>query len=86
MIGNGAIVGDGTLGIDYWYKDQTSPLLYFLTHLHADHIDGLTKAWSSPIYTSELNCQLAPLFIPGIRKSLLKPLPLNEEIAIPLFR
>lgn len=85
--GNGAVVGDDTIAIDYWYPDSRPVKLYFLTHLHADHIDGLTSAWSKgPIFTSELNCKLASKFIPGLKTSKLVPLKLNEETQIPLSK
>lgn len=83
--GNGSVIGDGQIAIDYWYRDKSAKL-YFLTHLHADHIDGLTQTWYHPIYTSELNCKLAPKFVPGINPKLLKPLPLNEETRLKLTR
>lgn len=85
--GNGAVVGDDNIAIDYWYPDCRPIKLYFLTHLHADHIDGLTRAWSKcPIYTSELNCKLASKFIPGLNSSCFLPLKLNVETPIALTR
>jgi DNA cross-link repair 1B protein len=81
--GNGSIIGKGTIAVDYWYDDK-QPLLHFLSHLHADHIDGLNKSWNFPIFTSELNCKLAPKFISGINTNLLVPLKLNKEHALPL--
>ena len=85
--GNGAVIGDGNIAIDFWYPDDRPIRLYFLTHLHADHIDGLTKAWSKcPIYTSELNCKLAPKFIAGLNTSILRPIKLNVEVPIAISR
>ena len=85
--GNGAVVGDGNIAIDYWYPDSGPIKLFFLTHLHADHIDGLTSSWSrGPIFTSELNCRLVSKFIPGFHISKLVPLKLNQETQIPLSK
>ena len=80
---NGCIVGDGTIAIDHW-DDAPGPILHFLTHLHADHIHGLTSMWNKPIYTSELNCKLISHFVSGIREDALVPLEINKETAIPI--
>ena len=82
---NGCIVGDGTIAIDHW-DDAPGPILHFLTHLHADHIHGLTSMWNKRIYTSELNCKLllANHFVNGIREDALVPLEINKETAIPI--
>ena len=84
--GNGAIIGDDQIAVDYWYPSPhvEAPKIHFLTHLHADHIDGLTRTWTKPIYTSETNCKLVSKFVPGLKSHLLRPLKMNEEIKIPL--
>ena len=66
---NGTIIGDNIIAIDYWDSDPR-PRLHFLTHLHADHIDGLTSIWNKPIYTSELNCKLLPYIIKKVKNNL----------------
>ena len=84
---NGAIVGDEQIAIDLWKPDAVSQAkIHFLTHLHADHIKGLSKTWSRPIYTSLLNCKLAPEFIHGLNPQLLMPLEINKETKLSLTR
>ena len=85
---NGAIIGDDNISIDHWenpnntIKTTIRPRIYFLTHLHADHIHGLNRYWNKKIFTSALNCKLAPCFIKGIDEKLLIPLELNKEITL----
>ena len=84
MKSNGNLIADDTIAVDLW-SNNSKASLHFLTHLHADHIVGLSKYWHLPIYTSQINCKLAPLFIKGLDPSLLCPLPLNEETLIELL-
>ena len=83
MKSNGNLIADDTIAVDLWSNNYKASL-HFLTHLHADHIVGLSKYWHLPIYTSQINCKLFPLFVKGIDPSLLCPLPLNEETLIEL--
>ena len=83
MKANGNLIADDTIAVDLW-KSNSRASLHFLTHLHADHIVGLSKYWQKPIYTSEINCKLIPCFIQGLDPSLLRPLRLNEETLIEL--
>ena len=84
MKSNGNLIADNKISIDLWNASDSRPRLHFLTHLHADHTVGLTQFWHKPIYTSEINCKLAPLFIKGLCPSLLVPLRLNEETTLDL--
>ncbi|KAJ4839656.1 hypothetical protein Tsubulata_026449 [Turnera subulata] len=48
---------------------------YFLTHLHSDHTQGLTSAWSrGPLYCSKLTAKLLPPKFPDFNLSLLRVL------------
>lgn len=83
---NGQVVG-GVIGVDTWHHDEFSdgPLrLHFLSHLHADHTDGLNSSWLRPIYTSPVNCSLARHLLPTLNQDLLVPLDLDTEHVLPL--
>ncbi|KAG7563640.1 DNA repair metallo-beta-lactamase [Arabidopsis suecica] len=55
---------------------------YFLTHFHADHYIGLTKAWShGPIYCSSLTSRLLRLSL-SVDPSFIHPLELDVEYTI----
>ncbi|CAN7026160.1 unnamed protein product [Brassica rapa subsp. trilocularis] len=55
---------------------------YFLTHFHADHYIGLTKAWShGPIYCSSLTSRLLRLSL-SVNPSFIHPLELDVEYTI----
>ncbi|CAA7061691.1 unnamed protein product [Microthlaspi erraticum] len=55
---------------------------YFLTHFHADHYMGLTKAWShGPIYCSSLTSRLLRLSL-SVNPSFIHPLELDVEYTI----
>jgi DNA cross-link repair 1A protein len=55
---------------------------YFLTHFHADHYIGLTKAWShGPIYCSSLTSRLLRLSL-SVNPSSIHPLELDVEYTI----
>ncbi|CAH8360946.1 unnamed protein product [Eruca vesicaria subsp. sativa] len=55
---------------------------YFLTHFHADHYIGLTKAWShGPIYCSSLTSRLLRLSL-YVNPSFIHPLEIDVEYTI----
>jgi DNA cross-link repair 1A protein len=55
---------------------------YFLTHFHADHYMGLSKAWDAgPIYCSETTARLMALRL-RVPPALLRPLPLNTRTRV----
>ena len=84
MESSGNLIADDNIAIDLWHASDSRPKLHFLTHLHADHTVGLTHFWHKPIYTSEMNSKLAPMFIKGLSPSLFVPLQLNEETPLDL--
>ena len=61
---------------------SSSPLVFLLTHYHADHISGLSARFSlGPIYCSAVTRSLVLLDFPRLR-SLLRPLTLEERHSI----
>ena len=84
--GNGTII-HGSIAVDKWSFQQEElmepPRLYFLSHFHSDHIQGLNAAWNHPIYTSPQNCDLARHFVKTDR-SLFIPLELNKDHVLKL--
>ncbi|XP_022243190.1 5' exonuclease Apollo-like [Limulus polyphemus] len=84
---NGHIITGTPIAVDFWKISECSFVkLFFLTHLHADHIMGLSKSWCFPIYTSPVNASLLPLKVTGLDPTLVKPLQLYEEHLIPVCK
>ncbi|KAF8043184.1 hypothetical protein BT93_A1505 [Corymbia citriodora subsp. variegata] len=62
----------GLISVDRWAEGSQA---YFLTHLHADHTQGLSTAWSGgPLFCSRLSAKLLPFKFPGFDLSLLRVL------------
>ncbi|RXG69362.1 5' exonuclease Apollo [Armadillidium vulgare] len=56
---NGCVIEGTPLVVDFWQtQNYDEQKVFFLTHLHADHIKGLTSLWRKKIYTSPVNCLL----------------------------
>jgi hypothetical protein len=56
---NGCVIPGTSIAVDYWQAQKHPGIrLFFLTHLHGDHIVGLTDTWRRPIYCSPLTGQL----------------------------
>ncbi|KAE8749599.1 hypothetical protein FOCC_FOCC003587 [Frankliniella occidentalis] len=72
---------DFVIVVDKWdasflRRPGCKPHYFFLTHLHADHIKGLTSTWSRIIYTSPFNAWLLPMRR-NVKPMLLKEVELN---------
>ncbi|XP_009788256.1 uncharacterized protein [Nicotiana sylvestris] len=60
----------GMISVDRWSRGSQ---VYFLTHLHADHVRGLTPNWTrGPLYCSRITAKLFPIKFPGFDLSLLR--------------
>ena len=71
---NGCVIPGTSIAVDFWQAHKHPGIrLFFLTHLHGDHVVGLTSTWQRPIYCSPLTAQLL-LERHGIGRSLLRPL------------
>ncbi|XVE66276.1 hypothetical protein DITRI_Ditri08aG0067700 [Diplodiscus trichospermus] len=66
----------GLISVDRWAEGSQA---YFLTHLHADHTQGLTSTWAkAPIFCSHLTAKLLPFKFPNFKLSLLHVLDLGS--------
>jgi len=95
MIGcSGRVIHD-VIAVDCWRQEDlqrtssrctTDVRLFFLSHLHADHIVGLNSSWSrsGAIYTSPGNFKIARHFLPDSVCRLLVPLELGVVHELPL--
>lgn len=59
--------------------------LYFLTHMHTDHTQGLSSAWTETIYTSQVNRDLLVTML-KVKPELIKPLEIGTTYLLPLPR
>ncbi|KAK8732214.1 hypothetical protein OTU49_007244 [Cherax quadricarinatus] len=81
---NGCVINGTPVAVDFW-KPTKAPQarLFFLTHLHADHTQGLTKTWRLPLYTSPTNSVLLQHQF-QLPKSIIRELEVGETYLIPL--
>ncbi|GFR62609.1 5' exonuclease Apollo [Elysia marginata] len=79
---NGHILQGTDIAVDYWkIKGIQQRYVHFLTHIHGDHIVGLTSSWAQPIHCSEITAMLLEIRH-GISRHLLKVIPLHEKVII----
>ena len=79
---NGHILHGTDIAVDYWkVKGTEESYVHFLTHLHGDHIVGLTSSWTKPIYCSEITAMLLEKRH-GVSRHLLNIVPLNDKIIV----
>ncbi|XP_042519825.1 5' exonuclease Apollo-like [Macadamia integrifolia] len=72
----------GMISVDRWSEQSQA---YFLTHLHADHTNGLSSKWSKgPIFCSPVTAKLFPFKFPGFHLSLLTVLEIGISHLISL--
>jgi phosphoribosyl 1,2-cyclic phosphodiesterase len=56
---SGKIIQDASIAVDFWKVTQCRSIkLFFLTHMHTDHIQGLTPSWYQTIYCSPITKRL----------------------------
>nr|XP_045620233.1 5' exonuclease Apollo-like [Procambarus clarkii]XP_045620234.1 5' exonuclease Apollo-like [Procambarus clarkii] len=81
---NGCVINGTPIAIDFW-KPTKAPQarLFFLTHLHTDHTQGLTRTWRLPIYTSPTNAVLLEHKF-KLPKSIMRELEVGETYLIPV--
>ncbi|XP_077243298.1 uncharacterized protein LOC143883860 isoform X2 [Tasmannia lanceolata] len=73
----------GLISVDQWGKGSQA---YFLTHLHADHTQGLSSKWNKgPLFCSPISANLFPTKFPDFNLSLLRVLEIGETHSIPLI-
>ncbi|KAK7263583.1 hypothetical protein RJT34_31175 [Clitoria ternatea] len=72
----------GLVSVDRWAEGSQ---VYFLTHLHSDHTQGLSSTWShGPLYCSPLTAKLLPFKFPDFNLSLLRILHVHTTSIITL--
>ncbi|KAG9444197.1 hypothetical protein H6P81_015537 [Aristolochia fimbriata] len=72
----------GLISVDKWGQPSQA---YFLTHLHADHTQGLSRRWKKgPLFCSPITRKLFPATFPGFDLSLLRVLEIGSTSSIRL--
>ncbi|XP_028071121.1 5' exonuclease Apollo-like isoform X2 [Camellia sinensis] len=72
----------GMISVERWSEGRQ---VYFLTHLHADHTNGLSSTWKrGPLCCSRITAKLFASKFPGFKLSLLRILDIGQWNSIPL--
>ncbi|XP_038061101.1 5' exonuclease Apollo-like [Patiria miniata] len=81
---NGCLIPDTPIRVDLWRRaNNPSSNIYFLSHMHSDHTQGLSASWRWPIYCSSVSGKLL-IDKFQIKESLVRPLELNQSHIIKL--
>lgn len=73
----------GLISVDRWTEGSQ---VYFLTHLHSDHTQGLSSAWArGPLFCSRLTAKLFPFKFPGLDLSLIRVLNIGSWHSVSLI-
>lgn len=81
---NGVLLAGTPIAIDYWRERHCShSKLFFLSHYHADHMEGLNSSWSFKIYCSQLTAGLLVDEM-KIQNDLVTPLEVGQPHIIPV--
>lgn len=74
---NGHVIPFTPIAVDFWkIRKSPSAKVFFLSHCHADHTEGLSSTWRKPIYCSEVTAKIAKLKL-NVDEKMLRPLELN---------
>ncbi|XP_047336520.1 5' exonuclease Apollo-like [Impatiens glandulifera] len=72
----------GLISVDRWADGSQA---YFLTHLHADHTNGLSSSWKKgPLFCSHITATIFPIKFPNFNLSLLRVLEIGRWHSISL--
>ncbi|KAA8526452.1 hypothetical protein F0562_008345 [Nyssa sinensis] len=72
----------GMISVDRWSDGSQ---VYFLTHLHADHTNGLSSTWKrGSLFCSRITAKIFPFKFPGFKLSLLRVLEIGRWHSISL--
>ncbi|GFY99118.1 hypothetical protein Acr_13g0005190 [Actinidia rufa] len=72
----------GMISVDRWSEGSQ---VYFLTHLHADHTNGLSSTWKrGSLFCSRITAKLFALQIPRLQ-ALSAPSSGDRPMALDLF-
>ncbi|EDO46457.1 predicted protein, partial [Nematostella vectensis] len=82
---NGTAIQDTPIAVDIWTRRVClKSRLFFLSHAHADHTQGLTSSWTKyKIYCSEITKRILMHKL-NVNEDLLVALPLGEPVVLPL--
>ena len=79
---NGHIIHDAKIAVDFWQiKTLSADYTHFLTHLHGDHIVGLTSSWNKLIYCSQFTGNLLTEHY-GIKSELIVETVVGQSIIV----
>ncbi|XP_020857843.1 5' exonuclease Apollo isoform X1 [Phascolarctos cinereus] len=81
---NGTVIPHTPIAVDLWNLRRAGPArLFFLTHLHADHTEGLSSTWARPLYCSPLTARLVHCRL-QVSKKWIRALEVGESHMLPL--
>ncbi|XP_043858405.1 5' exonuclease Apollo isoform X1 [Dromiciops gliroides] len=81
---NGTVIPHTPIAVDLWSLRRAGPArLFFLTHLHADHTEGLSSTWARPLYCSPITARLVHRRL-QVSKKWIRALEVGESHVLPL--
>lgn len=81
---NGHVIPGTPIAVDFWkVRDHPHAKVFFLTHLHGDHVVGLTSSWRRRIYCSEFSANLLVRKY-SVRQDLIQVLHTDTNYLVPL--
>lgn len=81
---NGVVIPHTPIAVDFWsLRRAGSARLFFLTHMHSDHIVGLSSTWTRPLYCSPITAHLLHRHL-KVSKQWIHALEIGESHVLPL--
>lgn len=80
----GCVIPRTPIAVDFWKRRNTPQAkLFFLSHMHSDHTEGLSSSWNQKIYCSEITKSLA-IDKFNINPSLIFSIPVGQSTILNL--
>lgn len=81
---NGVLIPRTPIAVDFWsLRRAGTARLFFLSHMHSDHMVGLSSTWARPLYCSPITAHLLHRHL-QVSKQWIRALEVGESHVLPL--